>query len=77
MAAGSLPNFEKVEVEGPMTCGCFSGLCATAVPVRLGSTTVGVLKTGQVFRRHRLSGRIPIALLVQPLLFQNYGLLSE
>lgn len=42
---------ETVEVEGPMTCGCFSGLCATAVPVRLGSTTLGFLKTGQVFRQ--------------------------
>ncbi|MDA7892509.1 helix-turn-helix domain-containing protein [Akkermansiaceae bacterium] len=42
---------EMVEVEGPMTCGCFSGLCATAVPVRLGSTTLGFLKTGQVFRK--------------------------
>lgn len=41
----------RVEVEGPMTCGCFSGLCATAVPVRLGSTTLGFLKTGQVFRQ--------------------------
>lgn len=41
----------NVEVNGPMTCGCFSGLCATAVPVRLGSTTLGFLKTGQVFRR--------------------------
>lgn len=42
---------ESVEVQGPMTCGCFSGLCATAVPVRLGSTTLGFLKTGQVFRQ--------------------------
>ena len=42
---------EKVEVDGPMTCGCFAGLCATAVPVRLGSTTLGFLKTGQVFRQ--------------------------
>ena len=42
---------EMVEVDGPMTCGCFSGLCATAVPVRLGSTTLGFLKTGQVFRQ--------------------------
>lgn len=42
---------DSVEVEGPMTCGCFSGLCATAVPVRLGSTTLGFLKTGQVFRQ--------------------------
>ena len=42
---------KTVEVNGPMTCGCFSGLCATAVPVRLGSTTLGFLKTGQVFRQ--------------------------
>ncbi|MGJ8696481.1 MAG: helix-turn-helix domain-containing protein [Verrucomicrobiaceae bacterium] len=42
---------EKVEVDGPMTCGCFSGLCATAVPVRLGAVTLGFLKTGQVFRQ--------------------------
>ena len=41
----------QVEVDGPMTCGCFSGLCATAVPVRLDSTTLGFLKTGQVFRQ--------------------------
>lgn len=41
----------EVEVDGPTTCGCFSGLCASAVPVRLGSTTLGFLKTGQVFRR--------------------------
>lgn len=39
------------EVDGPMTCKCFSGLCATAVPVRLGVTTLGFLKTGQVFRQ--------------------------
>lgn len=39
------------EVDGPKTCGCFSGLCATAVPVRIGSTTLGFLKTGQVFRK--------------------------
>jgi len=41
----------EVEVNGPTTCGCFSGLCASAVPVRLGCTTLGFLKTGQVFRR--------------------------
>lgn len=42
---------EEVEVDGPLTCGCFAGLCASAVPVRLGCTTIGFLKTGQVFRR--------------------------
>ena len=38
------------EVNGPMTCGCFAGLCATAVPIKLGTTTIGFLKTGQVFQ---------------------------
>lgn len=42
---------KQAEVEGPTTCGCFSGLCATAVPIRLGATTIGFLKTGQVFQR--------------------------
>jgi AraC-like DNA-binding protein len=42
---------EEVEVQGPRTCGCFSGMCASAVPVRLDTTTIGFLKTGQVFRR--------------------------
>lgn len=56
---------EQAEVEGPSSCGCFAGLCATAVPVRIGATTVGFLKTGQVFRRlptsedfGRVAGRI-------------------
>lgn len=40
-----------IEVEGPQTCGCFTGLCATAVPVKLGRTILGFLKTGQVFKR--------------------------
>ncbi|MEM9236373.1 MAG: helix-turn-helix domain-containing protein [Verrucomicrobiota bacterium] len=40
---------EEAEVSGPMTCHCFAGLTATAVPVRMGATTVGFLKTGQVF----------------------------
>lgn len=38
-------------IEGPKTCDCFAGLCSTAVPVRLGKTTLGFLKTGQVFLR--------------------------
>ena len=41
----------EAKVEGPTTCGCFAGLCATAVPIRLGATTVAYLKTGQVFHR--------------------------
>jgi len=41
----------EAEVAGPRTCHCFAGLTATAVPVRLGATTIGFLKTGQVFSR--------------------------
>ena len=35
----------------PCTMTCPSGLCDTAVPVRLGDRLVGFLQTGQVFRR--------------------------
>ena len=40
---------EEAEVHGPTTCHCFAGLCATAVPVKLGASVIGFLKTGQVF----------------------------
>jgi AraC-like DNA-binding protein/ligand-binding sensor protein len=33
------------------TVGCLTGLCETAVPVRLGERLIGFLHTGQVFRR--------------------------
>ena len=42
---------EEAEVSGPTTCHCFAGLCATAVPVKLGASVIGYLKTGQVFSR--------------------------
>jgi AraC-like DNA-binding protein len=42
---------EAMEVDGPVTCACFMGLCATAVPVKLGNLPLGFLKTGQVFKR--------------------------
>ncbi len=41
----------EAEAKGPSSCGCFAGLCATAVPVKLGATTIAYLKTGQVFHR--------------------------
>jgi AraC-like DNA-binding protein/ligand-binding sensor protein len=41
----------EAQVNGPSTCRCFAGLCATAVPVRLGATLIGFLKTGQVFNQ--------------------------
>lgn len=42
---------KEAEVNGPTTCHCFAGLCATAVPVKLGASVIGYLKTGQVFYR--------------------------
>ncbi|MGL4400485.1 MAG: helix-turn-helix domain-containing protein [Luteolibacter sp.] len=41
----------EAEVHGPSTCHCFAGLCATAIPVKLGASVIGYLKTGQVFSR--------------------------
>lgn len=40
---------KEAHVEGPASCHCFAGLTATAVPVRMGATTIGFLKTGQIF----------------------------
>lgn len=40
---------KQAEATGPSTCHCFAGLCATAVPVKMGASVIGYLKTGQVF----------------------------
>src|SRR5690606_16121646 len=37
----------EASVQGPSTCRCFAGLTASAVPIRLGATIIGYLKTGQ------------------------------
>ncbi len=42
---------KEAEVNGPTTCHCFAGLCATAIPVKLGASVIGYLKTGQVFNQ--------------------------
>lgn len=42
---------KEAEANGPSTCHCFAGLCATAVPVKMGASVIGYLKTGQVFSR--------------------------
>lgn len=42
---------KEAEVGGPTTCHCFAGLCATAVPVKMGASVIGYLKTGQVFNQ--------------------------
>ena len=41
----------EAETNGPSTYNCFAGLCATAVPVKMGASVVGFLKTGQVFTK--------------------------
>ncbi len=42
---------KEAEASGPSTCHCFAGMNATAVPIKLGTTTIAFLKTGQVFSR--------------------------
>jgi AraC-like DNA-binding protein len=37
--------------ESPCTMTCAYGLCETAVPVKLGAKTIGLLQTGQVMRQ--------------------------
>ncbi|MGC4014131.1 MAG: helix-turn-helix domain-containing protein [Luteolibacter sp.] len=39
----------KAKASGPTTCHCFADLCLAAVPLTVGSKTIGYLKTGQVF----------------------------
>jgi AraC-like DNA-binding protein/ligand-binding sensor protein len=49
-----LQNQEKLTLAAdrePHTVFCASGLCDTAVPVRLGERLVGFLQTGQVFQK--------------------------
>src|SRR5438128_2411909 len=52
--AGCLQTQEKLTraaMESPATMTCCYGLCETAVPVRLGNSTIGFLQTGQVIHR--------------------------
>jgi AraC-like DNA-binding protein/ligand-binding sensor protein len=42
---------KEAKLKGPSTCNCFAGLCATAVPVKMGASVIGFLKTGQVFTK--------------------------
>jgi len=41
----------KAATDGPATVACAFGLCETAVPVKLGTQTIGLLQTGQVMRQ--------------------------
>jgi len=52
--ASCLQTQEKLAqsaAEGPATMTCAYGLCETAVPVKLGTQTIGFLQTGQVMRQ--------------------------
>lgn len=52
--------------DGPKTIVCVSGMCETAVPVRLGNQVVGLLQTGQVFRKKPAKGQFEhVAKLVE------------
>ena len=49
--AASLENQQRAvegAKDGPATSTCFTGLCDTAVPIKLGERTIGFLQTGQV-----------------------------
>jgi AraC-like DNA-binding protein len=52
--AACLQTQEKLAqsaADGPATVTCAYGLCETAVPVKLGTQTIGFLQTGQVMRQ--------------------------
>jgi AraC-like DNA-binding protein len=52
--AACLQTQEKLAqaaAEGPATMTCAYGLCEAAVPVKLGTQTIGFLQTGQVMRQ--------------------------
>jgi len=42
---------EDAKINGPTTCHCFSGMAATAVPIRNGGELIAFLRTGQVFHK--------------------------
>jgi len=44
-------RLSQAAAEQPHTMVCTSGLCETAVPVRLGNRLIGFLQTGQVFSK--------------------------
>jgi AraC-like DNA-binding protein len=42
---------KEAELGNAASCSCFAGLQATAVPVKMGASVIGFLKTGQVFTK--------------------------
>jgi AraC-like DNA-binding protein/ligand-binding sensor protein len=41
----------EASINGPTTCHCYSGMAATAIPLRNGPVLLGFLRTGQVFHQ--------------------------
>lgn len=42
---------EEAVINGPTSCKCFTGMSASAVPVRCGGTLIGMLRTGHIFHK--------------------------
>ena len=42
---------KEAGINGPSTCHCFTGMAATAIPIRNGPALIGFLRTGQVFHK--------------------------
>jgi len=42
---------KEAAINGPTTCHCYSGMAATAIPIRHGPALIGFLRTGQVFHK--------------------------
>jgi len=42
---------KEAGINGPTTCHCFTGMAATAIPIRNGPALIGFLRTGQVFHK--------------------------
>ena len=42
---------EEAAINGPSSCKCFTGMSASAVPVRCGGSLIGMLRTGHVFHK--------------------------
>lgn len=42
---------EEATIKGPTTCKCYTGMSASAVPIRCGGVLVGFLRTGHVFHK--------------------------
>jgi len=42
---------KEAGINGPTTCHCYTGMAATAIPIRNGPALIGFLRTGQIFHK--------------------------